>query len=428
MFVIRRARMDDAPTLLKMAKMVHFVNLPADQEIIIEKIINSRASFERAAGVARKQLTPKRHSGSGGISEKTAQAELFMFVLDDTTNHGCLGTSQIVSQMGGPGNPNVCFKLEQREKYSESLKFGTRTTVARIHLDESGPTEIGGLILQPSFRGHPQKLGRFVSSVRFHFMGLHRRVFRQTVLAEMMAPITSDGENLIWNSLGRRFIPLSYTEADRFCQYSREFMTALLPQGDIQLSILPPEVRMQFGEVGKETRPARRMLEKLGFKYENFVDPFDGGPYLLAKTDEISVVRDTRRLELGEPLSSSDASGLAVVSVLDKDGEFFAVQSAFRIDRSGRVCVPREAFEALGGASGVPAGFTPLDGSAPPDLAPADKKKTKKTAKLSAKASASKPVKNGDTKSLVKEIGSAKAGAGRPGTTKQGMGPAEVVV
>jgi arginine N-succinyltransferase len=334
-FVIRRARMDDAPTLLKLAKMVHFINLPPDREIITEKITNARASFERAAGVNRKQLTPKRHSGSGGISEKTALAELFMFVLDDTENPGCLGTSQIVSQMGGPGNPNVCFKLELREKYSESLKFGTKTTVARIHLDESGPTEIGGLILQPSFRGHPAKLGRFISSVRFHFIGLHRKVFRPTVLAEMMAPITTDGENLIWNAIGRRFIPLSYTEADRFCQYSREFMTALLPIGDIQLSILPPEVRMQFGEVGKETVPARRMLEKLGFKYENFVDPFDGGPYLFAKTDEISIVRDTRRLELGEPVEKADAGGLAIVSILDKDGEFFAVQTPYRIDRSG---------------------------------------------------------------------------------------------
>jgi arginine N-succinyltransferase len=384
-FVIRRARMDDAPTLLKLAKMVHFINLPPDREIITEKITNARASFERAAGVNRKQLTPKRHSGSGGISEKTALAELFMFVLDDTENPGCLGTSQIVSQMGGPGNPNVCFKLELREKYSESLKFGTKTTVARIHLDESGPTEIGGLILQPSFRGHPAKLGRFISSVRFHFIGLHRKVFRPTVLAEMMAPITTDGENLIWNAIGRRFIPLSYTEADRFCQYSREFMTALLPIGDIQLSILPPEVRMQFGEVGKETVPARRMLEKLGFKYENFVDPFDGGPYLFAKTDEISIVRDTRRLELGEPVEKADAGGLAIVSILDKDGEFFAVQTPYRIDRSGRVGLPREAFEAINGQVGSVAGFTPIDGSAPPETPAA--KKTKSAGKPAKKRS-----------------------------------------
>jgi arginine N-succinyltransferase len=123
---------------------------------------------------------------------------------------------------------------------------------------------------------------------------------------------------------------------------------------------------MQFGEVGKETVPARRMLEKLGFHYENFVDPFDGGPYLFAKTDEIPLVRDTRRLTLGDPVSSGDAAGLAIVSLLDKDGEFFAVQSAYRVGRDGTLGLPREACEALSGTPGATVGFTPLDGSEPP--------------------------------------------------------------
>ncbi len=386
--------MDDLSTLLKLSKMVHFINLPPDKEIISEKIFNSRRSFEKAAGVRNKEVKERKHSGSGGISEKTAAADLFMFVLEDTASPGCLGTSQIVSQMGGPGAPNVCFKLEQREKYSESLKFGIRTTVARLYLDESGPTEIGGLIMQPSYRGHPAKLGKFVSLVRFHFVGLHRRLFRPTVLAEMMAPITSDGESLVWDALGRRFIHLSYDEADRFCQYSREFMTSLLPAGDIHLSLLPPEVRSQIGQVGQETIPARKMLEKLGFKYENFVDPFDGGPYLFADTDKISVVRDTRKLVLAEPSAASKVKGHGIVSVLQKDGEFAAVQTAYRLLDGGRISVPADAFDALGGNTGAEAGFTPMVGSEPPEVKSvrtvkksAAKKATHKTTKRKSGAS-----------------------------------------
>ncbi len=410
--------MDDLSTLLKLSKMVHFINLPPDKEIISEKIFNSRRSFEKAAGVRNKEVKERTHSGSGGISEKTAAADLFMFVLEDTASPGCLGTSQIVSQMGGPGAPNVCFKLEQREKYSESLKFGIRTTVARLYLDESGPrrsrgsippgstpapslyldesgpTEIGGLIMQPSYRGHPAKLGKFVSLVRFHFVGLHRRLFRPTVLAEMMAPITSDGESLVWDALGRRFIHLSYDEADRFCQYSREFMTSLLPAGDIHLSLLPPEVRSQIGQVGQETIPARKMLEKLGFKYENFVDPFDGGPYLFADTDKISVVRDTRKLVLAEPSAASKVKGHGIVSVLQKDGEFAAVQTAYRLLDGGRISVPADAFDALGGNTGAEAGFTPMDGTEPPEVKSvrrakksAAKKATHKTTKRKSGAS-----------------------------------------
>lgn len=402
MFVIRRAKMDDVGTLLKLSKMVHFINLPPDKEIITEKIFNSRRSFEKAAGVRKKEVKERRHSGSGGISEKTAAADLFMFVLEDTDSPGCLGTSQIVSQMGGEGAPNVCFRLEQREKYSEALKFGIKTTVARMYLDESGPTEIGGLIMQPSYRGHPQKLGKFVSLVRFHFVGLHRRMFRPTVLAEMMAPITSEGESLVWDALGRRFIPLSYDEADRFCQYSREFMTSLLPHGDIHLSLLPPEVRSQFGQVGPETVPARKMLEKLGFEYHNFVDPFDGGPYLTAQTGEISIVKNTRKLHLGEPIAASKTKGLGIVSVLNNDGEFAAVQTAYMIDPKGVLRVSREAMDALHALPGGEAGFTPLDGSEPPTVAGASAKKAgKRTTKKATQKATKKTGKKSTRKAAT---------------------------
>jgi arginine N-succinyltransferase len=379
MFVVRRAMMSDLPTLHKMSKMVHFINLPPDQEIIADKIRNSRKSFARAASDAKTVHKPKGHSSGGGMSEKTAMADIFMFVLEEVNTEGCIGTSQLVSQMGGVGHPNVCFKLETRDKYANDLKFGTRHTVARVHLDESGPTELGGLIMQPSFRGHKMKLGRFVALIRFHFIGLHRKMFRPTILAELMAPITSNGESLVWDTLGRRFIPLSYDEADRFCQYSREFMTELLPEGDIHLSLLPPAARAQIGEVGPETLPARRMLENLGFAYEGFVDPFDGGPYVTAKTDEIEMVKDTFHAVLGASIEQSQTDQAGIVSVLSSDGDFRAVQTAFWVDRSGKLRLTSEAMIALHADAGVEAGCTPM--RVPVDVGGGKKKAAKKASK-----------------------------------------------
>ena len=383
MFFIRRARQDDIGTLLKLAKMVHFINLPADREIISQKITNSRGSFLRAAGNDKAARREKVRATGGGLSQATANTDVFMFVLDDTDAPGCLGSSQLVAKMGGPDDPNVCFKLEIREKYSESLKVGTKNVVATLHRDTTGPTELGGLILQPSFRGHPLKLGKLLSSVRFHFVGLHRKRFRDTMLAEMMAPITSDGHNLLWEYLGRRFIPLSYTEADRFCQYSREFMTALLPAGDIHLSLLPPEARALVGEVGPETVPARKMLEKLGFAYHHYVDPFDGGPYLTAMTDDVPLVQATRSGVLGEPVPKSRAGQFGIVSTLDKDGEFFAVETAYGVDGRGRVCVPGEAMDVLHAAPGDDAGWTPTRASTgkPASAGAAGKRAAKKAGK-----------------------------------------------
>lgn len=359
-FVIRRAMNSDLPTLHKLSKMVHFINLPPDQEIIANKIRNSRQSFLRAARDAKTVHKPQTQSGSSGLSEKTAMADIFMFVIEELNTEGCIGTSQIVSQMGGPGHPNVCFKLETREKYAEDLKFGTKHTVAKVYLDESGPTELGGLIMQPSFRGHKLKLGRFTSLVRFHFMGLHRKMFRPTILAELMAPITSKGESLVWDCLGRRFIPLSYDEADRFCQYSRNFMTDLLPEGDIHLSLLPPQARAQVGEVGPETVPARRMLERLGFQFHGFVDPFDGGPYITANTDDIEIVRDTFSAPLGASIKHDQTNQVGIVSVLNSDGDFRAVQCAFQIDRTGKIRLTSDTMVALRAEPGATAGCTPM--------------------------------------------------------------------
>ncbi|MEO0512774.1 MAG: arginine N-succinyltransferase [Planctomycetota bacterium] len=370
MFIIRRAKVDDADTLLKLSRMVHFINLPPDREIIVQKIIHSRNSFLSACG-SNQPLEPEPEptlvadSGTGelklvGLGQGTAESDLFMFVLEELETSQPVGTSQVLARMGGVENPNVRYKLEKREFFSESLQTGTTHMVARFDLDRSGPSEIGGLIIQPSFRGHPKKLGRSLALIRFHFIGLHRALFSDRILAEMMAPITAEGDNLLWDYLGRRFVPLSYDEADRFCQYSREFIHALLPKDDIYLSLLPPAARALVGQVGPETIPARKMLERLGFEYHGYVDPFDGGPHLEARTDELSVVRDTKWKRMGEPAARSACSGRALVSLSQNDGDFFACEESYCLDARGRVCLPRQSMEAIYAEPGDRIGFTPL--------------------------------------------------------------------
>lgn len=379
-FVMRRAKVEDVSTLLKLAKMVHFINLPADKDIIADKANWSRQCFLKAAaasGVKLQKGAQEAHASRGadrgagplhaaeesGLAAAVARSDFFMFVLEDTESRGVLGTSQIISRMGGPGRPNVSLRLSKREMFSKTLQMGATHMVAKLHLDETGPTEIGGLILQPSYRGHKARLGRFLSLVRFHFVGLHRVLFADRVIAEMMGPVTPDGQNTLWEYLGRRFINLTYTEADSFCQYSKEFITALLPREEIYLTLLAPEARSVIAQVGPETLPARKMLEKLGFAYKDLIDCFDGGPTLEAKTDEISLVRETRRLTLGEPASAAEARGLAIVSTMDTEGEFRAVQAACVVDSAGRLRVTKDAMIALQAEAGAAAGYTPIEQS-----------------------------------------------------------------
>ncbi len=340
MYVIRQARPDDASILLKLAQMVHFINLPADPEIIGDKIRRSQMSFE------------------GSMTELTRA--VYMFAIEDDTTGNLLGTSQIIPQIGTPEAPNTYFKVRSRTMYADDLQQGMTHTTLQLGSIDDGPTEVGGLILAPSYRGHPAKLGRTLSLIRFHYIGLHRERFRDDLLAEMMARLTPEGTNAFWEHLGRRFINLTYTEADRLSSRSKAFILKLMPTEEIYVTILPPEARMLIGKVGKDTEPAKAMLERMGFKYEDHIDPFDGGPHLHARTSDVSIVRETKRIKLGAACTRSRAKGEALVSFEGEDG-FRAVATGVMLSGDGKtVRLPRDEMKAIGAAPGERVGFTLL--------------------------------------------------------------------
>jgi arginine N-succinyltransferase len=325
MFVIRQATLEDLPTLLKLAKMVHFLNLPADRDIIATKIGRSRLSF------ADRQPDPRQRQ--------------FMFVLEDTDTGNVIGTSAVISCISWPGWPHVFLEVKKRHFYSNDLQQGQSHVTLEFGTDESGPSEVGGLILAPGYRGHAQKLGSLLSLIRFHFIGLHPKWFARRILAELMGPVTPDSRTLLWEYLGRRFINLSYQEADLFCQHSKEFMTNLWPRGEIFASILPPDARALIGKVGEETLSAKAMLERQGFHVTTHVDPFDGGPYLEADRDEIPMVGQTRTLKL-VGITKREGGEAAFVSHNSKEHGFRAVRTACTLRGQG-VELSRAAADAI---------------------------------------------------------------------------------
>jgi len=235
----------------------------------------------------------------------------------------------------------------------------------QLGTDETGPTEIGGLVLTPAYRGHRAKLGALLSLIRFHYIGLYREMFSDRVIAEMAAPITPDSRNTLWEYLGRRFINLEYTEADRFCRQSKEFVTSLFPKGEIYASLLPPEARNLIGKVSPEAEPAKAMLEALGFKYLGHCDPFDGGPYLEASLSQVPLVINTRRAQLGEPTHELGSEGF--VSVTGSAG-FRGLRAKFHTNDSGDVIsISSDQMALLGAKVGDVIGITPRTASRPHD-------------------------------------------------------------
>lgn len=376
-FLIRQAKATDLDTLMKWAKMVHFTNLPADLREIAKRIEWSQACFQAVSrGDSVASVRRGRVGGAGGDSPR------FMFVVEDTKTRKVVGTSAIIAKMGSPGSPNYYFQLRRHDFWSEDLKTGAQHMTVKLVADEDGPTEVGGLIVAPDARSGG--VGRLISFIRFHFMALHRDLFEDRVLAEMMAPISDDGQSYFWESFGRRFINRSYREADLFSQRSREFIAALFPREEVYLSLLPADAVQVIAQVGDDTKPARAILERIGFQYRDRVDPFDGGPHLECATEDVLPVKVTRRAELLGAAPAGKGKREAIVSLersRGADDPFLATMTPIYETADG-VRLPAEVMKLLHAEPGMQIGITPMDEAWP----------SKKPA-ASAKAESRRPVK-----------------------------------
>ena len=263
--------------MLAVAEHLDTVNLPHDRKVIEGILDRSSRSF------------------AGELSGADLE---FVFVLEDLAQKRIIGTSMIYAQHGTKRAPHIFFRVENDERYSVTLDRYMVHRTLRIGYNYNGPTEIGGLILLPEYRRTPHALGKMLSYVRFLFMRMHRPLFRNQVLSELLPPLEADGTSRLWEALGRRFTGLTYQEADRLSKDNKEFINALFPDDPIHTELLPEDVQAIIGQVGEDTRAVEKMLRRIGFDYAEQIDPFDGGPHFIASTDDISVVRDARELEV----------------------------------------------------------------------------------------------------------------------------------
>ena len=99
------------------------------------------------------------------------------------------------------------------------------------------------------------------------------------------------------------------------------------------------------------------MLEKLGFKAQDHVDPFDGGPYLQASRDDIPIVRYSVSRSLAGASTTATHSG--VVSCVGEFG-FRAIRSDFMLTGDS-VRLPSRTIATLGASTRASIGLTAFD-------------------------------------------------------------------
>jgi arginine N-succinyltransferase len=144
-------------------------------------------------------------------------------------------------------------------------------------------------------------------------------MFGPEIIAEMRG-YSEEGRSPFWDSLGRHFFQMEFSDADYLTGLGdRVFIAELMPKFPIYVPMLTEEAQAAIGKVHPQTEPALAMLKSEGFYFNNYIDIFDGGPSVSAKVKDIRAVRESKVLRTGvsqktpEP-DYNDKQGLLLVS------------------------------------------------------------------------------------------------------------------
>ncbi len=280
MILIRAVQKKDAKDLLSLAQTPGMFNLPTTREGMMERI----------------ELAQKSFKSSGQELTKTK----YVFVAEDLAKREVVATSMIAGQHGTEQSPHYYFKVGTEKHFSPAIQTGFIHGTLFLKAQTDGPSELGALLVNEKYRNHPARVGRQIFFARFLYLHLHRARFKSELLAELLPPLNKKGHSPLWEAIGRRFTNLDYWEADALSAKNKEFIFDLFPSGKIYTTFLSADARNAIGKVGVNTEPVLHLLKRIGFQYQNEIDPFDGGPHLRAKVDDLKILKKVKAVNLGE--------------------------------------------------------------------------------------------------------------------------------
>ena len=273
-FRIRAARLDDLQHLYEMAKLTGggFTNLPADRNSLTQKLERSERAF---------QNDTHEHGD-----------DLFVMVLENVETGAVRGTSQLFTKVGQTW-PFYSYRLSTLSQTSKELNRTFSAQMLSLVTDLEGASEVGGLFLHPGERAGG--LGMLLARSRYLFIKEHRNRFGDKIFAELRGVIDEAGGSPFWDGLAGRFFGMSFQEADYFnAIHGNQFIADLMPKHPIYTAMLSESARAAIGVPHTSGRAAMRMLENENFSYDGYIDIFDGGPTMVAKTDDVTSIRNSK--------------------------------------------------------------------------------------------------------------------------------------
>ena len=268
--------------------------------------------------------------------------DLFVFVLENSATGEVRGTCQIFTAVGLKW-PFYSYRIGALTQHSEELGRTFRADILNLSTDLEGASEVGGLFLHPGERAGG--LGLLIARSRYLFIRAHRARFADRTLAELRGVIDEAGGSPFWDGVAGRFFGMSFQDADEFnARHGNQFIADLMPKHPVYIAMLPEPARSAIGLPHPSGRAAMRMLEEEGFAYEGYVDIFDGGPTMTARTDRVRSIAEAR------PATVVDAELAAGTKALIATGHLASFRCCFAAieSRADGIAIDSAAADALG--------------------------------------------------------------------------------
>jgi len=325
MLVVRAARSNDHAAFVDLARAAGpgFTSLSLDDEALHAKLLKSEKAFE------------------GALTDRSDC--VYQLMLEDSDTGQVYGTAAVKAEVG-VRKPYFDFKIYTIAQASSEADRRFDMDAMLLVNDFAGATEVGSLFVSGDLRG--SGAGRLTAQSRYMLVAADRSRFGDRVLSELRGVVNEAGESVFYEHVARPFFRMSFNEADALSAATdNQFILDLMPKTPIFLDLLPSGVQQVIGQTHPHGANALRLLESEGFRYDRYVDIFDGGPLVSCRTEDIRTVRDSQVLSVANARPSSETVRALVSN--DRFPDFRCVHAEVSLIGEDQLALDADAARAL---------------------------------------------------------------------------------
>src|SRR5690554_1910596 len=299
MLIQRLCTLADLPEIerLAIASPVGITSLPADRERLAMIIEGAEAAMDEDVVFTGE--------------------ERYFFVLEEVETGRLVGCSSIIATAGF-SQPFHTFRNEMFVHASRELGLHNRIHVLSLCHDLTGHSLLTGFYLDPAWRSHDAL--KLNACGRLLFAASHPQRFADSIAVEISGVSDEQGDSPFWDGVCRHFVDVDYAEAERLgSSLGRSVLAELLPGYPLYVPMLPDAAQEAIGQVRPASQVVYEMLMDEGFESDNYIDIFDGGPVVQARTAELHTVRASQvaSVRIGQSLEPTGSWLVANEKVRD---------------------------------------------------------------------------------------------------------------